>query len=132
MTHVTNVDTSLYQNLLLYLKSAVFKAFLIVMALTPTSSHHSAGKALSDDRPDGGYRKGVKHLVETAPNMRVLPPEYVLPLPPADVIPVDGGAIPVVDLSGLGGPTEQRMSTVQVISSACADWGFFRVRTTLL
>ncbi|XP_059285041.1 protein DOWNY MILDEW RESISTANCE 6-like [Lycium ferocissimum] len=74
------------------------------------------------------YRKGVKYLVDNSKDMKMLPPEYVLPLPekerPSLAI---HGSIPVIDLSGLYGPVEQRLSTIHAISSACAEWGFFRV-----
>ncbi|CAL5336621.1 unnamed protein product [Camellia sinensis] len=70
--------------------------------------------------------EGVKYLVDATPNMTTLPPEYVLPVPPP---PASGGngEIPVIDLSGLDGPIERRRLTVEAISSACADWGFFRI-----
>ncbi|KAL3848923.1 hypothetical protein ACJIZ3_010805 [Penstemon smallii] len=80
----------------------------------------------SSSSPD--YKKGVKNLIETAPQMKKLPPEFVLKLPrnPLSACNVE---IPVIDLSGLvnGSPVECRASTVQAISSACALWGFFRI-----
>ncbi|KAL7250408.1 hypothetical protein ACSBR1_012423 [Camellia fascicularis] len=74
----------------------------------------------------GGKRRGVKYLVDTSPNMTTLPPEYVLPVQPPPASGGDG-EIPVIDLSGLDGPIERRRLTVETISSACADWGFFRI-----
>ncbi|CAL5394374.1 unnamed protein product [Camellia sinensis] len=74
----------------------------------------------------GGKTRGVKYLVDTSPNMTTLPPEYALPVPPPPASGGDG-EIPVIDLSGLDGPIERRRLTVETISSACADWGFFRI-----
>ncbi|KAJ8543474.1 hypothetical protein K7X08_005997 [Anisodus acutangulus] len=77
---------------------------------------------------DVEYKKGVKYLVDNSKDMKMLPPEFVLPLPeserPSLVI---HGCIPLIDLSGLNGTVEQRLSTIHAISSACAEWGFFRV-----
>ena len=94
------------------------------MATVSTSCYQTAGKTPSDD-----HKKGVKYLVDTVPNMRELPPEYVLALPPENPIIASHDAIPVIDLSGLDGSIECRMMTVEAIASACAHWGFFRVQT---
>ncbi|XP_049415061.1 2-oxoglutarate-dependent dioxygenase 19-like [Solanum stenotomum] len=74
------------------------------------------------------YKKGVKYLVDNSKNMKVLPSQFVLPIPEGErpSLAIDG-SIPVIDLSGLNGPVEQRLSTIHAISSACALWGFFRV-----
>ncbi|PSS14444.1 Protein DOWNY MILDEW RESISTANCE like [Actinidia chinensis var. chinensis] len=92
------------------------------MATVSTSCYQTAGKTPSDD-----HKKGVKYLVDTVPNMRELPPEYVLALPPENPIIASHDAIPVIDLSGLDGSIECRMMTVEAIASACAHWGFFRI-----
>ncbi|KAI3457278.1 hypothetical protein Pfo_013941 [Paulownia fortunei] len=72
------------------------------------------------------YKQGVKNLVDTAPELKKLPSEFVLQLErnPLSAIHAE---IPVIDLSGLNGPSECRISTVKAISSACALWGFFRI-----
>ncbi|KAA8524489.1 hypothetical protein F0562_010912 [Nyssa sinensis] len=88
---------------------------------TPTNT------PFDEQQPGGGEcRKGVKYLVDAAPNMRTLPSEYIMPQP---LIPssVNAAPIPIVDLSGLDGAVERRMIAVQAISSACAEWGFFRI-----
>ncbi|XP_011100328.1 protein DOWNY MILDEW RESISTANCE 6-like [Sesamum indicum] len=72
------------------------------------------------------YKKGIKHLLDTAPEINKLPSEFVLPL---DTSPLSATRtdIPVIDLSGLCGPPDTRISTVKAISDACALWGFFRI-----
>ncbi|KAH0744822.1 hypothetical protein KY290_032815 [Solanum tuberosum] len=58
----------------------------------------------------------------------MLPSQFVLPIPEGErpSLAIDG-SIPDIDMSGLNGPDEQRLSTIHAISSACAQWGFFRV-----
>ncbi|KAM3222018.1 protein DOWNY MILDEW RESISTANCE 6 isoform X1 [Capsicum annuum] len=74
------------------------------------------------------YQKGVKYLVDNSNDMKILPSEFVLPIPEAErPLLASHGFIPAIDLSGLDGPIEQRVSTIHAISSACAQWGFFRV-----
>ncbi|KAK4438589.1 protein DOWNY MILDEW RESISTANCE 6 [Sesamum alatum] len=72
------------------------------------------------------YKKGIKHLLDTAPQIKKLPSEFVLPLEtsPLSATHTD---IPVIDLSGLDGPPDTRISTVKAIGDACALWGFFRI-----
>lgn len=97
----------------------------LAMALYASSSSIiSTGFAFSSDNND--YRKGVKFLIDTEPDMKKLPSEFALPLlrNPLSVVHAE---IPVIDLSGLDGPVQRRVSTIRDISSACADWGFFRV-----
>ncbi|XP_004243300.1 2-oxoglutarate-dependent dioxygenase 19 [Solanum lycopersicum] len=75
------------------------------------------------------YKKGVKYLVDNSKNMKMVPLEFVLPIPEGErpSMAIDG-SIPVIDMSGLNGPVvQQRLSTIHAISSACAEWGFFRV-----
>ncbi|MCD7446277.1 hypothetical protein HAX54_000087 [Datura stramonium] len=73
-------------------------------------------------------KKGVKHLVDNSKDMKMLPAEFILALPEAERPSLAiHGSIPVIDLSGLNGSIEQRLSTIHAISSACAEWGFFRV-----
>ncbi|KAL2476792.1 2-oxoglutarate (2OG) and Fe(II)-dependent oxygenase superfamily protein [Abeliophyllum distichum] len=95
----------------------------LAMALDASSS-----SIISIDNQENGidYRKGVKFLIDTAPDMKMLPSEFVLPLlrNPLSVLHAE---IPVIDLSGLDGPVQRRVSTIRDISSACADWGFFRI-----
>ncbi|KAG8362924.1 hypothetical protein BUALT_BualtUnG0023400 [Buddleja alternifolia] len=67
-----------------------------------------------------------KHLIDTAPDMMKLPPEFVLPLS-ANPFSVSYAEIPVIDLSRLAESSESRISTVKAISSACELWGFFRI-----
>ncbi|KAL0328205.1 UNVERIFIED_CONTAM: protein DOWNY MILDEW RESISTANCE 6 [Sesamum calycinum] len=73
------------------------------------------------------YKKGIKHLLDTAVEIKELPSEFVLPLEtsPLSAAQTD---IPVIDLSGLSGPPDARISTVKAISDACTLWGFFRGR----
>ncbi|CAA2986778.1 DOWNY MILDEW RESISTANCE 6-like [Olea europaea subsp. europaea] len=95
------------------------------MALYASSSSIiSTGFAFSSDNND--YRKGAKFLIDTEPDMKKLPSEFALPLlrNPLSVVHAE---IPVIDLSGLDGPVQRRVSTIRDISSACADWGFFRI-----
>ncbi|KAL3647159.1 hypothetical protein CASFOL_008127 [Castilleja foliolosa] len=75
---------------------------------------------------DDDYKKGVKNLVETSPQMIKLPSKYVQHL---DTNPLSTGfvEVPVIDLSGLNGPSHVRASTIKAISSACEHWGFFRI-----
>ncbi|KAK4397965.1 protein DOWNY MILDEW RESISTANCE 6 [Sesamum angolense] len=72
------------------------------------------------------YKKGIKHLLDTAVEIKELPSEFVLPLEtsPLSAAQTD---IPVIDLSGLSGPPDARISTVKAISDACTLWGFFRI-----
>ncbi|KAL0444198.1 UNVERIFIED_CONTAM: protein DOWNY MILDEW RESISTANCE 6 [Sesamum latifolium] len=72
------------------------------------------------------YKKGIKHLLDTAVEIKELPSEFVLPLEtsPLSAAHTD---IPVIDLSGLSGPPDTRISTIKAISDACALWGFFRI-----
>ncbi|XP_015160641.1 flavonol synthase/flavanone 3-hydroxylase-like [Solanum tuberosum] len=93
--------------------------------IAPISSN-SPVMALNNSNID--YKKGVKYLVDNSKNMKMLPLEFVLPIPEGErpSLAIDG-SIPVIDLSGLNGPVEQRLSTIHAISSACALWGFFRV-----
>ncbi|XP_015160637.1 feruloyl CoA ortho-hydroxylase 1-like [Solanum tuberosum] len=74
------------------------------------------------------YKKGVKYLVDNSKDMKMLPSQFVLPIPEGErpSLAIDG-SIPDIDMSGLNGPDEQRLSTIHAISSACAQWGFFRV-----
>nr|XP_010324081.1 flavanone 3-dioxygenase 3-like [Solanum lycopersicum] len=53
----------------------------------------------------------------------MVPLEFVLPIPEGEspLMAIDG-SIPVIDMSGLNGSDEQRLSTIHV-----AHWGFFRV-----
>ncbi|KAL6529567.1 hypothetical protein OROGR_015190 [Orobanche gracilis] len=82
----------------------------------------------SDHISDHYYSKGVKNLVETSPahELNKLPSPYVLEL---DTNPLSASLaeVPVIDLSGLTGPSDIRSSTVEAISSACQFWGFFRI-----
>ncbi|XP_006366938.2 flavonol synthase/flavanone 3-hydroxylase-like [Solanum tuberosum] len=86
------------------------------MANTLESNHWNKGN------------KGVKYLVENSKDMKMVPLEFVLPIPEGErpSMAIDG-SIPVIDMSGLNGPDKQRLSTIHAISSACAQWGFFRV-----
>ncbi|KAL3363981.1 hypothetical protein AABB24_012958 [Solanum stoloniferum] len=86
------------------------------MANTLESNHWNKGN------------KGVKYLVENSKDMKMVPLEFVLPIPEGErpSMAIDG-SIPIIDLGGLNGPDEQRLSTIHAISSACAQWGFFRV-----
>ncbi|KAL3848874.1 hypothetical protein ACJIZ3_010756 [Penstemon smallii] len=76
------------------------------------------------------YKKGVKNLIEIAPEMKKLPSEFFLNLPrnPLSALNIND-ELPVIDMSGLvnGSPVECRASTVKAIGSACALWGFFRI-----
>ncbi|CAI9757289.1 unnamed protein product [Fraxinus pennsylvanica] len=91
----------------------------------------------SDNQESGSdYRKGVKFLIDNEPDMKKLPSEFALPLlrNPLSAVHAE---IPVIDLSGLHGPVQRRVSTIRDINSACADWGFFRIinhgiRTSLM
>ncbi|KAL2476788.1 2-oxoglutarate (2OG) and Fe(II)-dependent oxygenase superfamily protein [Abeliophyllum distichum] len=98
-------------------------ATYLAMALDASSS-----SIISTDNQENGinYRKGVKFLIDTAPDMKKLPSEFVLPLL-SNPLSVLHAEIPVIDLSGLDGPVQRRVSTIRDISSACADWGFFRI-----
>ncbi|KAG8386949.1 hypothetical protein BUALT_Bualt03G0201900 [Buddleja alternifolia] len=71
-----------------------------------------------------------KHLIDTAPDMMKLPPEFVLPLS-ANPFSVSYAEIPVIDLSRLAESSESRISTVKAISSACELWGFFRIGSAI-
>jgi len=73
-------------------------------------------------------KKGEKYLVDNSKDMKMLPSQFVLPIPEGErpSLAIDG-SIPDIDMSGLNGPDEQRLSTIHAISSACAQWGFFRV-----
>ncbi|XP_068644424.1 flavanone 3-dioxygenase 2-like [Aristolochia californica] len=77
--------------------------------------------AVTDDS-----KKGVKHLVDTRPNLKTIPPQYILPvaLRPLSVSP---SPLPVVDLSGLHGAPASRELTVRHIKLTCQEWGFFRI-----
>ncbi|OIT38973.1 PREDICTED: protein DOWNY MILDEW RESISTANCE 6-like [Nicotiana attenuata] len=102
------------------------------MALTaispspPSTSNNGNSPSITTDVD---YRKGVKYLIDNSKDdMKILPPEFVLPLPEAERPSLAiCGSIPVIDLSGLNGTVEQRLATIHAISSACAEWGFFRV-----
>ncbi|XP_004243794.1 protein DOWNY MILDEW RESISTANCE 6-like [Solanum lycopersicum] len=74
------------------------------------------------------YKKGVKYLVENSKKMKMVPSQFVLPIPEDErpSLAIEGST-PVIDLSGLNGTDEQRLSTIHAISSACAHWGFFMV-----
>ena len=78
------------------------------------------------------YKKGVKYLVDNSKDMKMVPWEFVLPIPEGErpSMAIDG-SIPIIDLGGLNGSDEQRLSTIHAISSACAQWGFFRVSSQL-
>nr|XP_016449244.1 PREDICTED: protein DOWNY MILDEW RESISTANCE 6-like [Nicotiana tabacum] len=94
-----------------------------------TSNNGNSPSVTSRDIVDVDYcRKGVKYLIDNSKDMKILPPEFVLPLPEAESPSLAiCGSIPVIDLSGLNGPVEQRLATIHAISSASAEWGFFRV-----
>ncbi|XP_009785264.1 protein DOWNY MILDEW RESISTANCE 6-like [Nicotiana sylvestris] len=94
-----------------------------------TNNNGNSPSVTSSDVVDVDYyRKGVKYLIDNSKDMKILPPEFVLPLPEAERPSLAiCGSIPVIDLSGLNGTVEQRLSTIHAISSACAEWGFFRV-----
>lgn len=77
------------------------------------------------------YRKGVKFLVDTAPKMKKLPSEFLLKLE-RNPLSVSYSDIPVIDLSQLSRPVGCRVSCIEAISSACAQWGFFRVSSISL
>ncbi|KAK6919480.1 Non-hem dioxygenase N-terminal domain, partial [Dillenia turbinata] len=72
--------------------------------------------------------KGVKHLVDSTPNLVSLPSLYALPSPNCPK-PATNTSIPVIDLSGLDGSDDQRrLLTIKEIGSACEEWGFFQVK----
>ncbi|XP_059661985.1 protein DOWNY MILDEW RESISTANCE 6-like [Cornus florida] len=71
------------------------------------------------------YKKGVKYLIDMEPNLSKLPSQYVLPLPKNPLL-VSHASIPVIDLSGLNGSAESRITTIKAIDTACAEWGIFR------
>ncbi|KAK4486885.1 hypothetical protein RD792_006193 [Penstemon davidsonii] len=99
-----------------------YSAIITTTTTTPLSENNE------ENRNGFNYKKGVKNLIETAPEMKKLPPEFVLKLP-RNPLSASNAEIPVIDLSGLvnGSPVECRVSTVQAISSASALWGFFRI-----
>ncbi|MQL99777.1 hypothetical protein Taro_032506 [Colocasia esculenta] len=68
---------------------------------------------------------GVKHLMETFPDLQTIPPHYVLP-EALLAKPVAEAQLPLIDLSGLEDGSQCRAFTVQAISSACSEWGVFR------
>ncbi|XP_059661984.1 protein DOWNY MILDEW RESISTANCE 6-like [Cornus florida] len=72
------------------------------------------------------YKKGVKYLTDMLPNLLTLPSQYVLPFTTSP-LSVSHASIPVIDLSGLNGSSESRITTIQAIDSACVEWGIFRV-----
>ncbi|GFP89533.1 protein srg1 [Phtheirospermum japonicum] len=58
--------------------------------------------------------------------MSKLPSEFVQQLE-TNPLSASFAEVPVIDLSGLNGPSEVRASTIKAISSACELWGFFRI-----
>lgn len=98
--------------------------------LSQLTIDNSGGTTSTDPLAEVNYKRGVKYLVETTPNLQNLPSAYVLPLP-ISPLSVSDDSIPVIDLSGLSRPNEQRVLTIRAIVSACADWGFFRVRNAI-
>lgn len=72
------------------------------------------------------YKKGVKNLMDNAPNLKKLPSEYVLALE-ANPLAAAHAHIPIIDLTALDGDSEARISTVKAIASACQHWGIFTV-----
>ncbi|XP_059284182.1 protein DOWNY MILDEW RESISTANCE 6-like [Lycium ferocissimum] len=103
---------------------------LIASPTPPYTTSNSDNSPSSSDNitVEVDYSKGVKYLVDNSKDMKMLPPEFVLPLPESERPSLAiHGSIPVIDLTGLYGPVEQRLSTIHAISSACAEWGFFRV-----
>lgn len=88
----------------------------------------------NDEEVENGaidYRKGVKYLVDTAPKMKKLPSEFLLKLE-QNPLSVSYSDIPVIDLSQLSRAVGCRVSCIDAISSACAQWGFFRVSSLSL
>ncbi|PIA59438.1 hypothetical protein AQUCO_00400371v1 [Aquilegia coerulea] len=71
----------------------------------------------------------VQSLAESG--LPVIPERYVKPpseRPKLDLIVDHGVNIPIIDLSGLEGDDDQlRKTTLNQISVACRDWGFFQV-----
>ncbi|XP_069142822.1 protein DOWNY MILDEW RESISTANCE 6-like [Solanum lycopersicum] len=100
------------------------------MALITSSPSSSISTSISTNTitTQIDYKKGVKYLVDNSKNMKMVPLEFVLPISEGErpSMAIDG-SIPIIDMSGLNGPDEQRLSTIHAISSACAHWGFFRV-----
>ncbi|KAF6163350.1 hypothetical protein GIB67_025214 [Kingdonia uniflora] len=80
------------------------------------------------------YTKGVKHLVDTSPDLRLIPAPYILHKPPLIYnpsplprSPLISPSIPVIDLDGIDNAitSNRRESAVHDIASACVEWGFF-------
>lgn len=99
--------------------------------IIPKFSDLTTGDTTSDDQNGGEYQKGVKYLVDNSQKMLKLPSQYVLSLP-KNPPTVSRASIPTIDLSGLDGAIENRRSIIQLMSSACSEWGFFRVRKFVL
>lgn len=92
--------------------------------------YKNGGGTTSDDDPNlgGEYQKGVKYLVDNSQKMQILPSQYVLSLPKNPLTAVSRASIPTIDLSGLDGAIENRRSSIiQLMSTACSEWGFFRI-----
>ncbi|KAF8411241.1 hypothetical protein HHK36_003788 [Tetracentron sinense] len=97
------------------------------MASSIAPSSQLTGTSSSSDRPCSlDFSKGVKYLVDTASNLHSIPSEYILPLSLCP-LPVCNASIPVVDLKDLHGSIDRRASIIQALSSACSEWGFFRI-----
>lgn len=69
----------------------------------------------------------VQSLAESG--VPVIPERYVKPPSerPKLEITVCGANIPVIDLSGLNRDDQARISTLNQISVACREWGFFQI-----
>ncbi|XP_073133549.1 flavanone 3-dioxygenase 2-like [Henckelia pumila] len=78
------------------------------------------------DHENVDYSKGVKNLVDSVPQLKKVPSEFVLPLDAADA--AGSSEIPTIDLAGLNGSAECKVTTVKAIGDACAEWGFFRIK----
>lgn len=69
----------------------------------------------------------VQSLSESG--MPVIPERYVKPVSERPKLEITVGEvnIPVIDLSGLYGDRQTRFSTLNKISVACREWGFFQI-----
>ncbi|KAH9316208.1 hypothetical protein KI387_024835, partial [Taxus chinensis] len=77
---------------------------------------------------ENDYTKGVKYLVDTG-IMNSVPDKYVFPhnRRPCAAEISQGESIPVIDLLAIDGSQQERVTAIETLGEACADWGFFRV-----
>ncbi|KAL5721037.1 Jasmonate-induced oxygenase 2 [Ranunculus cassubicifolius] len=83
-------------------------------------------RRMQDQWPEPIVR--VQSLAESG--VPFIPPRYIKPVsqrPKLEITVGEVDNIPIIDFSGLNGDLETRENTLQQISVACREWGFFQI-----